>query len=189
MPDNNSNNNNNSNDNSAGNPPRTLGEEFLRTLWIFQGIAALPIFLILGFLAVVNLFSTYERLYDFITHFTCTILSAGILYIVYVQRILPTTTRLLTLRFEVTKSALASVLWLWLLLDAIFGPKGLYYRYDRKARIQVAIISVVLLPLLYYSTVWYALRKLRASRSKQGATTVTDVDGERSPLLAEQGQV
>jgi hypothetical protein len=124
--------------------PRSFGEELLRALWIFQAIAVLPIFLILGFFAVGEMIQTYQRTYFFVADFTCTIFSAGILYTVYLQRNLSNATKLLTLRFEILKSVLATALWLWLLFDALFGPWNSRYP-GRGSRTNVAAISVVLL--------------------------------------------
>lgn len=123
--------------------PRTFGESAFNALWIFQGVIALPIFFILGFMSLFNMLSTYETLYEFITHFTCAIFSAGILFSVYLQKTMTAAPWRATLRFEILKSCLATASWLWLLMDAIFGPRSHYY-YDRTVRIKVAAISAVL---------------------------------------------
>jgi hypothetical protein len=49
------------------------------------------------------------------------LMSAGIVFIVYVQR-KAVATPYQALIFEVAKSVLATGLWLWLILDSAFGP-------------------------------------------------------------------
>ena len=128
------------------NNSRQLVPTFMRTVWLFQAIIAGPIFVLLGLLAVFNMFNTYGRLYDFITHLGTSLLAAGIIFIVVVQRTVGRLEKSLTLRFEVIKSILATALWLWLLLDAIFGPSDHYgYYTPRSRRIAAAAISSILL--------------------------------------------
>lgn len=119
----------------------------LRTTWIFQAIAAGPTFVVLGLLAIFNLFNTYSRIYDFVTHLMTTLLAAGIIFIVLLQRKIPPekTDARQTLRFEIAKSALATALWLWLMLDAVFGPKDHYWNDLRPRRIASAGIASLLL--------------------------------------------
>jgi hypothetical protein len=45
----------------------TLGDEFLRTIWIFQAGCALPTLLILGVMAFSQLFEPQIPLYDFMS--------------------------------------------------------------------------------------------------------------------------
>ncbi|KAK4901470.1 hypothetical protein LTR49_027232, partial [Elasticomyces elasticus] len=106
-----------------------------------------PIFVYLGMLAIFNMFHTFNTLYEFFTHLITAFLAAGIIFIVVVQRTLPPaeTAKNLTLRFEVSKSILATALWLWLMFDAVFGPRdhsGYYMPWSQ--RITVAAISSVL---------------------------------------------
>jgi hypothetical protein len=46
---------------------RTLGNEFLRTIWIFQAGCALPTLLILGAMAFIQVFEPQIPLYDFMS--------------------------------------------------------------------------------------------------------------------------
>ena len=75
---------------------------------------------------------------------------AGIIFIVLIQR----RTRLdttKTLIFEIAKSVLATAMWIWLLLDTIFGPWQKSYRedtreaamYNRLARTFTAVIILL----------------------------------------------
>ena len=119
---------------------------YLPTIYLFQAIVASPIFVILGIQAIINMFHTYTSLYEFITHLSCSLLAGTIIFIVLVQRKLPASkvNAMQTLNFEAAKALCAELLWLWLLLDAIFGPKSHYGYYDgRGKRIAVAGISVV----------------------------------------------
>ena len=125
---------------------QSLTQAFLTTIWIFQLIAAGPIFVWLGLAVIFNLFYTFDRAYDFITHLCTSLLAAGILFIVLVQRKLGDSSSLpLTLKFEMAKSVCATALWVWLMLDAIFGPEDHYgYRQGRRTRITASAISCVL---------------------------------------------
>ncbi|KAI1859963.1 uncharacterized protein JN550_011774 [Neoarthrinium moseri] len=124
---------------------RSLGETCLHGVWVFQTIAAIPIFLILGFCALSNmLLSSYGALYYFITDFVCSILTAGILFTLFLQKGIKNPSWLMTLRLEILKSGLATALWVWMLMDAIFAS-GYDYNNGRPRRIKVAIISFTLL--------------------------------------------
>lgn len=124
-----------------------LDQLFLRTVWIFQAIAAGPTFVILGGAAIINLLHTYDAICDFVTHLVTALLAAGVIFIVLVQRkISPEkTSKRLTLKFEVAKSVLATVLWIWLLLDAIFGPSNHYSSVYRVVRIKASVVASLLL--------------------------------------------
>lgn len=78
--------------------------------------------------------------------------AAGIIFTVFVQRN-ANMSKTITLYFEEAKSGLATGVWLWLLLDTIFGPEHHYWYYyngPRGPRITRAAISVIL--LLYVSS-------------------------------------
>lgn len=126
-------------------PP--LSRAFLTTMWVFQLIAAGPVFVWLGLAAIFNLFYTFDRAYDFITHLCSSLFAASIFFIVLVQRkVGDSIDRTLTLRFEVLKSGFATALWVWLMLDAVLGPKDHYgYSKTRQTRIIAAGVSVILL--------------------------------------------
>ncbi|KAK5741060.1 hypothetical protein LTR17_004210 [Elasticomyces elasticus] len=160
-----------------------LGQLFLRTVWIFQAIAAGPIFFCLGMLAIFNMFNTFDTLYEFFTHLITALLAAAIIFIVVVQRTLPpdATSKTLTLRFEISKSILATALWLWLLFDAIFGPRNHSgYYMPRSQRIAVAGISSILPLILFYPTVVYTAVYMRHTEQYRQEPEAVD---ERSPLL------
>ena len=55
---------------SNGSSNLSLGEHMLRTAWLFQGLAALPITVILGGCAFAELFGPYMYLYDFMSVLT-----------------------------------------------------------------------------------------------------------------------
>lgn len=86
-------------------------------------------------------------------------MAAGIIYIVLIQRrARPHTSASLTLAFESGKLVLAFALWLWLILDAAFGPWDRYYYNrpeDRHGRIVRAAISHVLIWYVSFSSVWF----------------------------------
>jgi hypothetical protein len=44
---------------------RSVGDEIVRVVWLFQAACALPTFLVLGFLSFAELFSPYISIYDF----------------------------------------------------------------------------------------------------------------------------
>lgn len=134
-------------DNNSPSPPQpTIGHVFLARIWLFQAVVAAPTFVVLGMLAIVNLYNTYDTIYDFVTHLCTAILAAAIIFVVLVQKQLPGAGKALTFRFEVAKSALATALWLWLMGDAIWGPISHGgYRRDRTMRIVSSAISSILL--------------------------------------------
>ena len=128
---------------------QVINRAFLTTAWTFQLVAAGPIFVWLGLVAISNLFYTFDPVVDFITHLFTSVFAAGIFFIVLVQRKLRKEDALnmsLTLRFEVAKLALATALWVWLMMDALFGPADHYgYYHGRKTRIIASAVSVLLI--------------------------------------------
>ena len=129
------------------NQNQILNRAFLTTAWTFQLIAAGPIFVWLGLAAIFNLFYTFDRVGDFITHLFTSLFAAGIFFIVLVQRKLRSQDALdkpLTLKFEIAKLVLAIALWVWLMMDAIFGPEDHYGWRMRQTRIIASAVSVIL---------------------------------------------
>lgn len=124
-----------------------LSLAFLTTIWVFQLVAAGPIFIWLGLAAIFNLFYTFDRAYDFITHLCTSLFAASIFFIVLVQRKVDDRVgRRLTLRFEIAKSGFATALWVWLMMDAVFGPEDHYGNWEpRQSRVVAAGFSVILL--------------------------------------------
>ena len=124
-----------------------LGHHFLTTFWIFQLVFAAPISAALAISAVVRLLNTHGPLYDFITHLCTSILMAAIVFIILIQRKigLEETSKNLTWRFELSKSIIATDLWIWLMLDAAFRPQEEYSFYGRSTRVAAASTACILL--------------------------------------------
>lgn len=70
--------------------------------------------------------------------------AAGIIFTVLIQQKIKTPSKLLTLRFEVVKSGLATVMWVWLMLWSMFRNK--YPSYPKQTMIIRAAMSGLLLP-------------------------------------------
>ncbi|KAK5662137.1 hypothetical protein OQA88_8042 [Cercophora sp. LCS_1] len=165
------------------NPP--LAPILLKKTWLFQAIVAGPTFVILGLCAMIALWDGgYWTIYDFVTDTCTSIMAAGIIFIVLVQRQLgePDADEMKkwTLRFEVAKSGLATGLWVWLMADSIWGP-GISYR---ERRIACSAIASVLLFLFFYPTAVYAVYIQGGNRSRQVERGGDEAErGERTPLL------
>ena len=133
---------------SPNNPPtQNLGSTFLQTYWLFQAIFAGPISAALAISAFVRLLDTHGPIYDFVTQVCNAILAGAIVFIVLVQQRMPASrvSKALTLKFEIAKSVLATALWVWLMLDAGFGPENEYDYYKRGPRLgSSAVASIVL---------------------------------------------
>lgn len=96
----------------------------------------------------------------------------------------------MTFAFESTKAIIATVMWFWLVLDSIFYKPRYYYDSPGK-RIAVALVSVILVIVLFYPTVVYASyartevvpeSQLTAEHDEENGPAVN----ETSPLLAER---
>jgi hypothetical protein len=103
----------------------------VRTAGLFQALVALPTMIIMGSYIFQQLFNGYwvsTRIYDFITFTFNAFLSAFILFIIIVQRqdAFLSLSPSYKLVFEGLKSGFATAVWLWLLLDACFGPDRRY---------------------------------------------------------------
>jgi hypothetical protein len=110
---------------------RTLPQRMVRTAGLFQALVALPTMIIMGSYIFQQLFNGYwasTRIYDFITFTFNAFLSAFILFIIIVQRqdAFLSLSPSYKLVFEGLKSGFATAVWLWLLLDACFGPDRRY---------------------------------------------------------------
>jgi hypothetical protein len=145
-------------------PNQQLGQQILRTIWFFQGCAALPIIFILGIFAFGELFGPSMYFYDFVYRLLPllslaatnrfsrdglnALMASGIMFCVMIQ-LKVQVSAYLTLLFEASKSTFATGLWLWLILDAAFGPwqDRPYRRPDteKPERLARAGVSVVLL--------------------------------------------
>jgi len=121
---------------------------FLRTLWIFQALAAIPILVLLGLGAVTQFFDTFETVYNLIRSLLVALMASAIIFIVLIQHSLSTeyTSRHLTMISEMAKSALATGMWLWLMLDSVLNNTNNYRFFDRSVRMQASgFVAVVLL--------------------------------------------
>ncbi|KAK5120464.1 hypothetical protein LTR85_006119 [Meristemomyces frigidus] len=149
-------------------------------------IAAAPVFLGLGYFATSMIFNSQrDRFYDFWADFINSFLAAGIIFVVMVQGQLPfhKTPKRVTLRFECVKAAIATVLWVWMLLDALFGPEVHSGHYQVPSqRVAAAAICSILLFILFYPAVLYVYVDIRRTED-EGRDR--GEGGERSPLLRE----
>ncbi|KAI4950510.1 hypothetical protein J4E91_004393 [Alternaria rosae] len=103
---------------------------------------------ILGFFAWEQMIFPYEEnYYYFFASSITALMSAGIVFIVYVQR-KAIATPFQAFIFEIAKSLFATGLWLWLILDSAFGPRRGYYTEPELVRRRVqrdALASLLLL--------------------------------------------
>ncbi|KAG9190595.1 hypothetical protein G6011_08683 [Alternaria panax] len=180
---------------------RPLGQQTLRGFGIFQAIISIPTMIVLGFFASDEMvFPYHENFYYFFALSMTAFMSAGIAFIVYVQR-KAIATPYQALMFEVAKSVLATGLWLWLILDSAFGPWRVQHHYHApdthadpdyvKRRIQHdALASLVLIiffyPPLGYSYVVWRTKGSHGDIAHAGDDGENDVDREeRAPLLSQ----
>ncbi|KUJ12765.1 uncharacterized protein LY89DRAFT_687722 [Mollisia scopiformis] len=160
-----------------------------RTTGLFQALVALPTMFFMGEVSMVALFQSRIPIYDFIASTFNALFAAGIIFIVFVQRNV-TMSKTITVYFEEAKSGLATAVWLWLLLDTICGPEHHYWYYysgPRGARIIRAAISIILLFIIYYPTLIYAVYEKRNESITPPQDPEAPVDqgqGERQPLLS-----
>ena len=101
----------------------------------------------LGVQSYMHFAFSFETIYDLVASLTTALLASGIIFIVLVQYKIPEekTTPNLTLRFEVVKATLATIMWMWLVLDSLLNPLNRYRFYDRPMRIKAAIFTMVML--------------------------------------------
>jgi hypothetical protein len=73
-------------------------------------------------------------------------MSATIIFIIFIQR-QPIQSAAIRLYLEIAKASCATAVWLWLLMDSIFGPTRGYYNNPRgrAPRIASAALSVFVL--------------------------------------------
>lgn len=172
----------------------SLSQRIVRTAGLFQGLVALPTMLVMGEEVFEQLFYYYYsfRVYYFITATFNSLMAAGIIFILILQRGSNSTmSKSLTLGFEAAKSALATAVWIWLMMDSIFGPKRRYsYQPDvrRTPRIIRSAISIVCLLFLYYPTLVYVFWDKQRDNTvidEEGVAAGDEGAGERTPLLRE----
>lgn len=116
--------------------PHRLRQVAARTLWLFQALIA-------GFLAVswvqdipweLNYSSYGANAYPVIRELFLSILAASIVYTCIVQWKHPDPHPKVTARLELGKGLIATAMWGWLLLDAIFFVPGYPYYNDPYSR-------------------------------------------------------
>jgi hypothetical protein len=122
-----------------------LADTFLRTVWLFQLIVTSPIAIALGVSSLVRLLEVHGPIYDFIASLCTSIFAAGIVFILIVQRktFENGVSLSLTIKFEASKSALATILWVWCMVDAGVQPTSDWNR--RTPRLIAASCSSILL--------------------------------------------
>ncbi|KAF2191583.1 hypothetical protein K469DRAFT_720635 [Zopfia rhizophila CBS 207.26] len=166
----------------------------LRTVAIFQAFCALPITFFLGLRVFCELFFVSMSFYNFFTYSISSLMAACIIYIVLVQRkLLPQDTDRMAFPFEIGKSVLATSLWLWLILDAAFGPwqngrDGERLEEEVRMRIARAAIASILLLILFYPALaysfylWKAQQEYGPQQSRGNNQRYGSAD--RAPLLS-----
>jgi len=147
----------------------------------------LPVTTILGLICFVELFGPSLLFYDFFRDAINALLAAGIMFLAIIQ-LRAHLDNVDTFRFELGKSLIATILWLWLVLDSAFGPwqDGCYncspeWQHQRKvARLQRSFLSLIILFTIFYPTLGYSLYVWKKDRNTPVQDTVAD---ERAPLL------
>jgi hypothetical protein len=122
-----------------------LADTFLRTVWLFQLLVTSPVAIALGVSSLVRLLEVHGPIYDFIASLCTSIFAAGIVFILIVQRktFENGVSLSLTVKFEALKSALATILWIWCMVDAAVQPTSDWNR--RTPRMIAASCSSILL--------------------------------------------
>lgn len=130
----------------------SLDQRMLRTATLFQAFVAVPTMLVMsGYVFVLVVFVPgHFRIYLFITAIVNALMAAGILFAVVVQRKADALiSKRTTFIVEAVKSGLATAIWLWLVLDSMFGPWADYGSQhppaDRGTKIMTSLISVLVL--------------------------------------------
>lgn len=130
---------------------RRPGHAAARTLWFFQAFVAglLSILWILDILREIDHPSYGSDGYPASKDLLLAILAAIIMYTVIVQWQYSDPHPKMIAKFELAKGLLATVIWLWVLLDAIFYIPSHPYYYDpycryRAVRIKFSAISIAI---------------------------------------------
>jgi hypothetical protein len=123
---------------------------------------------------------------------TTQLFASGIISLVLVQWSLVNrgpSNRQLTFIFEATKAVIATIMWMWLLLDSIFY-QARYNSGNREKRIAVAAISIIVVLVLFYPSALDAAyaRKVSITRNEEVPSRQNEGDipaeDENIPLLA-----
>lgn len=120
-----------------------LRNTILRTFYLFQLCVSAPLCIFLGLWAFVRLVEVHRAIYDFAASLFTSLMAGLITFILIVQRRtfeqgVPIE---LTMQFEEAKSALATSLWIWELVDSGVQPIGMWNR--RGPRMAAAGMSAV----------------------------------------------
>lgn len=132
--------------------PRRLEHAAVQTVWLFQAFIAGLLFILSGLDIVRELdYPSYGAdAYPILKDLFLAILAATIVYIVMTQRRYPEPHPKITAKFELAKGLLATAVWFWVLLDAIFYIPSSPYYYDpycryRAIRITLSAVSIAIL--------------------------------------------
>lgn len=122
-----------------------LRDTVLRTFLLFQLCVSAPVAASLGVSAYVRLVEVHGPVYDFVASLLTSMMAAAIVFILILQRKtfdrgLPID---LTLKFEEAKSAMATSLWIWEMVDAGIQPTTMWNR--RGPRMAAAGVSALVL--------------------------------------------
>jgi hypothetical protein len=123
---------------------------------------------------------------------TAQLSASGIIFIVLVQWSLVNrgaSNHQLTFIFVASKAVIATIMWMWLLMDSIFYQAS-YNSGNRGKRIGVAAISIIVVLVLFYPSALYAAyaRKVSITRNEEAPSRQTEhnitAEEENIPLLA-----
>src|SRR5450432_2136995 len=104
--------------------PHSFGEQVIHTTWIFQVCVAVYFILVLGASTLSEVVLRYRiELYEFIFYFSNRLVVLLIIFVAVIQwsALDIRTERLSIFVLEGIKSLLATGMWIWLLLDAMFA--------------------------------------------------------------------
>ncbi|KAG9238173.1 hypothetical protein BJ875DRAFT_480627 [Amylocarpus encephaloides] len=164
-----------------------LHERIFRTLCVFQALIALPAMFSMGSYAMGNvLYPYYPDLYAFVKYFCISFLAAGILFIIIVERYHKSTPRIIFC-LEMSKSILATLVWIWILFDAIMrdcnSEEHWGVCYPKNVKIIQAAISILVPTIAFYPTLIYAA--VLVSQPRLFTDRERGASGESEPLLGE----
>ncbi|KAK2607026.1 hypothetical protein N8I77_005735 [Diaporthe amygdali] len=169
---------------------RRPGHAAARTLWLFQAFVAglLSILWILDILREIDHPSYGSDGYPASKDLLLAILAAIIMYTVIVQWQYSDPHPKIIAKFELAKGLLATVIWLWVLLDAIFYIPSHPYYYDpycryRAVRIKFSAISIAIPCIFFYPTMLWSARVARRAIKQDTAIDDGTAAGENTPLL------
>lgn len=106
---------------------------FYRTAWALQGVASITSFVFLGLRTLINITSVgrYAQIGQTVLHLVCAVASGAVICILAVQNFRHKGITKAGYKFEITKSALATTIWVCLLIEAIVNSVGSGHYLDR----------------------------------------------------------